>query len=407
MRADALADLGEHAADPLEHLLAVDRMAAHDRPHLLGQRGGLVEDLRRGAQLADVVQQRGELEVAALDRAEAHLVADAQHQRDDAPGVLAARVGVLGLERLAHQQRGPAVGLRERDGVLDPALALARQHRQQPDERQRRQQRPRLVEGDDRDHEADRRERAVDGERDRGLAHAEPGRDAMREPGTRLEGDGLDRDLGGERQRDDPPGVERRLARVEQADDERRPERGPGVAEVQQQVVWMGAPAQVVREPDEHVGGDPDRHGRGGREQQEGGDQERLRGRSGEGADREADAAGEREQRQQQRERQPRVLPPGRQPRGQRGDGGAHRERAQQLDAPVAGPERRGRAVRGSAQQRLEPRVDVEGAHPLWLSAPGCVGRLADRRRVRRSAQDGLKRFRARSPFFGVGFTTA
>jgi hypothetical protein len=64
------------------------------------------------------LQQRGELEVAALDRAEAHLVADAQHQRDDAPGVLAARVGVLGLERLAHQQRCPAVGLRERDGAI-------------------------------------------------------------------------------------------------------------------------------------------------------------------------------------------------------------------------------------------------------------------------------------------------
>ena len=145
---------------------------------------------------------------------------------------------------------------------------------------------------------------------------------------------------------------------------ERRPEGGPGVAEVQQQVVRVGAAAQVVRQPDEHVGGDPDRDGGRGREHQEGGDDERLRGRAGERADGEAHAAGQGQQREQQRERGPGVLAARGQPCGERGDRPGHRERARELRAPVAGGERLGRAPRGRPQQRLEPRIDVEGSHP-------------------------------------------
>ena len=93
------------------------------------QLAGLVEDLVGRLELADVVQQRAELEVALRDGVEAELAADGQREHDDALAVLAAGVGVVGLEHLAHQQRAAAVGVAERERVLDPPLALVGEQR--------------------------------------------------------------------------------------------------------------------------------------------------------------------------------------------------------------------------------------------------------------------------------------
>jgi hypothetical protein len=134
---------------------------------------------------------------------------------------------------------------------------------------------------------------------------------------------------------------------------------------VQQQVVGVGAAADVVRDAREHVGEQEDRDARGGRQQQEGGDHERLGRRSREGADREAHVAGERQQHEQQGRGGPRRLPPGGQPGGQRRDRAAHRERAGQLGPPVARREWLGSTVGRRTQKRLEARIEVEGgSHP-------------------------------------------
>jgi hypothetical protein len=93
---------------------------------------GLVDDLVGHADLADVVQQRGELEVAAVARVEAEGSPTAQRERDDAVAVLAAGVGVVGLEQVAHQQRGAAIGVRQRERLVDARAPLAREEGEQP-----------------------------------------------------------------------------------------------------------------------------------------------------------------------------------------------------------------------------------------------------------------------------------
>src|SRR3712207_7613442 len=56
---------------PYTTLFRSDRVRAHDRPLRLVERTGLVDDLLRDVDLADVVEQRGELEVAQLVGAQA------------------------------------------------------------------------------------------------------------------------------------------------------------------------------------------------------------------------------------------------------------------------------------------------------------------------------------------------
>ena len=109
--------------------------------------------------LADVVQQRDELGVAALARGR-RAVARRQHEVDDMAAV-ASRVLVVGLDDVAEEQRRPAIRLRELERVVDPHAALAREEREQPD--QRHGERESIV-ADCREGEADRRERRVDEE---------------------------------------------------------------------------------------------------------------------------------------------------------------------------------------------------------------------------------------------------
>ena len=71
------ADVGEQAADLLEHPLALDGVGLHDRPLVVVQRPGLVDDLVGHGDLADVVQQRAELGGAAGVLVELHPLGDA------------------------------------------------------------------------------------------------------------------------------------------------------------------------------------------------------------------------------------------------------------------------------------------------------------------------------------------
>ena len=76
--------------------------------------------------LADVVQQRAELEVAPRRARRGRARRRRRATSATTPlAVLAAGVGVVGLEHVAHQQRGAAVGVAELDRVLDALLALA------------------------------------------------------------------------------------------------------------------------------------------------------------------------------------------------------------------------------------------------------------------------------------------
>ena len=74
--ADDDADAGEQAADLLQHPLALDGVGLHDRPLLVVERAGLVDDLVGHGDLADVVQQRAHLGLALRVLVDAHLLGD-------------------------------------------------------------------------------------------------------------------------------------------------------------------------------------------------------------------------------------------------------------------------------------------------------------------------------------------
>jgi hypothetical protein len=86
---------------------------------------------------------------------------DRAHEVDHVTAV-AARVGVVGLDHVAEQERRPAVRGSELERVVDADLALARELREEADERHREQDGHRFLDGCERDHEADRCERGVD-----------------------------------------------------------------------------------------------------------------------------------------------------------------------------------------------------------------------------------------------------
>ena len=98
----------------------------------------LVDDLLRHGDLADVVEEGGELDVAALAQVEAELVGDAEREFDDAAAV-AAGVGVVGLDHVAEQQRRALVRLAQLERLVDAGLALAREHREHRGERDHQQ----------------------------------------------------------------------------------------------------------------------------------------------------------------------------------------------------------------------------------------------------------------------------
>ena len=73
-------------------------VGAHDHPLVGAQRAGLVQDRVRHADLADVVQQRTELDATQLVRRKPHLVRDRPRERGDPRGV-AAGVWIARVDR--------------------------------------------------------------------------------------------------------------------------------------------------------------------------------------------------------------------------------------------------------------------------------------------------------------------
>jgi len=90
---------------------------------------GYRDDLVRDRDLADVVQQGGELRLLPRPWRDAHLVADRGREVDDVAAV-GAGVGVVRLDHVAQQQGGAAVGGRQLEHVRDARRALAREHLQ-------------------------------------------------------------------------------------------------------------------------------------------------------------------------------------------------------------------------------------------------------------------------------------
>ena len=88
------------------------------------------------------MQQRHELGVAAATRVEPELLGHGDRERDDVAAVR-ARVGVVGLDDVAEEERGAAVRVAELERVVDPAAPLAREGAQEPGEWEHEQERAR------------------------------------------------------------------------------------------------------------------------------------------------------------------------------------------------------------------------------------------------------------------------
>ncbi len=142
-------DASEHAerADAPEDLLGVQRMALHRGPFQRIELARLVEDLVAHPELADVVQQRGAAQPAALVDAQAQLfgdlVGDQRHARAVARGERALGVDdlaegerdvveVVGVDRLQLLRRLHLedAQLQIGAGQLAPEPGVARQHRE-------------------------------------------------------------------------------------------------------------------------------------------------------------------------------------------------------------------------------------------------------------------------------------
>ena len=90
------------------------------------------------------------------------LVRDRERQVDDVAAVRAG-VRVVGLDHVAEQEHGAAVGVAQLELGIDPHAALPREHREQADQRKGEHDREGRVHGRERNGEPDRREARVDG----------------------------------------------------------------------------------------------------------------------------------------------------------------------------------------------------------------------------------------------------
>ena len=113
---------------------AVLWVPAHDRPLLVGERTGLVEDPRRNADLADVMERRGDADVAQGDVAQIQPAADLLGHPDERLGVVAG-VLVLGLERVRqrpHRGQERRLELVDERAVVDGEQRLIGDAEQHP-----------------------------------------------------------------------------------------------------------------------------------------------------------------------------------------------------------------------------------------------------------------------------------
>ena len=242
-----MADVPEQTADPLEHLLALDRVSVDDRPLLRCQRTGLVDDLFRHLHLADVVEECGELRLSPRTRVEAELVGDVQDERDDVLTV-EARVRVVGLDHVAEQERGTAIGMRQLERVIDARPALPREVREEAHERDAEQERVRL-----------RQRRIGESEADWGQSDVhEPGRAEGAGELSRPDSEGgeaargrareVERELRGHRDRDQRQVTQRRRRGTERREDEHRADCVPGAHQMESRAAEVPLAAEVLGE---------------------------------------------------------------------------------------------------------------------------------------------------------------
>src|SRR3954451_3440775 len=163
-------DVLQRSAHTVQHPLARDRVAAHDVPLLVAQRTGLVDDLLGHADLADVVQQRAELDEQPLVLAKPELVGDRNRQRDD-PLAVGAGVLVVLADQLAQQQRGALVRAAGLDLLIQARAALLCEHPHQQREREQQDEGVAAILAGERRRQADWAEQDVDGPDRHELAH--------------------------------------------------------------------------------------------------------------------------------------------------------------------------------------------------------------------------------------------
>ena len=130
-RAHDLADLREPAADAIEERLPLDRVRLHQLELLLCEPRRLVQYLVGDRDLADVVKQRGDLELLARAVAEPQLVGDRGRELDHRAAVVRGVV-VLGLHDVGEHHDRPAVRLVELERRGDPIAPFGGEDPEQP-----------------------------------------------------------------------------------------------------------------------------------------------------------------------------------------------------------------------------------------------------------------------------------
>ena len=177
--------------------------------------------------LADVVQERGELGALPVAGVELERLRDLHGQRDDVAAV-AAGVGVVRLDDVAEQECRAAIRMAQLDGVVDAHAPFPGKNRKQAEERDDEQEGGGMARRAERNGEPDRRERRVHEVDPAERLEQSTRRDADAELQPDAVRDEVERPLGAECRRIDGCAREPRRPVGEQRQDEHRPDGVPG-----------------------------------------------------------------------------------------------------------------------------------------------------------------------------------
>jgi len=149
-----LADASQQAADPVEHVLALDRVGLDDLELVVAQLGRLVEDLLGDGDLPDIVQHRGELELLPRLGLDSQLVSNGVHEVHDGAAVMRG-VGVLVLDHVGEEHDRAAIGALQLKGGAVSLAPVPGEEYEEPHERPDRNEGERVLVGDQCDEEGD------------------------------------------------------------------------------------------------------------------------------------------------------------------------------------------------------------------------------------------------------------
>ena len=159
--ADEGPDLAEEAAGALEHVLAEDGVRVHQGPLRGVERARLVDDLARDPQLPDVVEKRGEFRHSLRVGVEPEPLADGEDELDHVAAVLAG-VGVVRLDHVAEQVRGPLIRVLQLEHLVVLLLPLPADPGDDQHHGQEQQQCLRMARRRERRQQAERRKDRVE-----------------------------------------------------------------------------------------------------------------------------------------------------------------------------------------------------------------------------------------------------